>query len=70
VTNLSVRHRPARCPLIQIDYFPSHRTLADPYRFRKSAGTHLAIDPTARYAESLLYIFASQQFLRRAVRPT
>ena len=63
VTNLSVRHRPARCPLVQINYFPSHRALADPYWFRKSTGSHLAIYPTARYAESPLYVFAAQQFL-------
>ena len=70
VTNLAVRHWPARSPLVQINYFPSHRALADPYRFGKSTGTHLAIYPTARYAESLFYLFASQQFLWLAVRLT
>ena len=63
MTNFSVGHRPARRPLVQINYLPPHRAFADPYRFRKSTGTHLAIYPTARYAESPFYFFAAQKFL-------
>ena len=63
LANLSVRHGPACSPLVQINYFPSHCAPADLYRFRKSTGPHLAVYPAPRYAESLFYLFAAQQFL-------
>ena len=59
--DLALRHRPARRPFVQVRQAPSHRALADPHRLRESSSTHLAIDPTARYAEPLLHLLATQQ---------
>ena len=53
LTDLSVRHRPAGGPFVQGRHPPPHRTLADPHRLREPPGPHLAIDPTARHAETL-----------------